>query len=296
MFDLVELFCKIDDFWKNFESLWYSHLLSQGKVLPKRSSSLSMSEVMVILILFHLVRYRDFKTFYQNHLCVYFKKEFPGLVSYTQFLELKKRAVFPLYTFLFSSYGTCTGISFVDSTSLAVCHPKRISSHRVFKGIARRGKTTKGWFYGLKLHLVINEFGQLLGFRLTPGNTSDLKVLPSLTEKLFGKLFGDRGYVCQEVFEKLLSKGVQLITRLRANMKNKLMRVIDKIMLKKRGMIDSVIQQLKGISQIEHSRHRNPCHFVVNLLGGLIAYCLKPDKPSIRLEKSEIKLLKTLAI
>ena len=124
-----------------------SHLLSRGKSLPKKTSALSMSEVMIILILCHFVRYRDFKTFYQNYLCVFFKKEFPHLVSYTQFIELKKRALFPLYCFLFTLYGKCSGISFVDSTSLAVCHQKRIHSHRVFRGLAKRGKTTKGWFY-----------------------------------------------------------------------------------------------------------------------------------------------------
>jgi hypothetical protein len=187
--------------------------------------------------------------------------------------------------------GSCTGISFVDSTSLAVCHAKRIHSHRVFKGVAKRGKTTKGWFYGLKLHIVVNEFGELLGFMITLGNTSDLSVLPSITEGLFGKLFGDKGYISQQMFEKLFSKGAQLITKLKLKMKNKLMQVIDKIILRKRGMIDSVIQQLKFLSHIEHFRHRNRCNFMVNLLSGLIAYCLRADKPSIRLEKSAIRLL-----
>lgn len=291
MFDLVELFCRIDDFWKNFESLWTSHLLNSGKSIPKKPSSLSMSEVIIILVLFHFVRYRDFKTFYLYHLSIYLKKEFPHLVSYTQFLELKRRAVFPLYCFLFSLYGKCTGISFIDSTSLAVCHPKRIHSHRVFKSLAKRGKTTKGWFYGFKLHITINEQGELLGCFLSPGNTPDLTILPKMTEGLFGKLFGDKGYISQECFETLLSQGLQLITKLRTKMKNKLMQVIDKIILRKRGMIDSVIGQLKAICQIEHSRHRSPVNFLVNLLGGLVSYSLRPDKPSLHLEKSAIKLL-----
>lgn len=200
-----------------------------------------------------------------------------------------------LYCFLFSLYGKCTGISFVDSTSLTVCHPKRIHSHRVFRGLAKRGKTTKGWFYGFKLHLSINENGELLAFFLSPGNTSDLAVLPKITQGLVGKLFGDKGYISQEMFENLFSRGLQLITKLRAKMKNRLMPVIDKILLRKRGMIDSVIGQLKSICQIEHSRHRSPINFVVNLLGGLVGYSLKPDKPSLHLEKSAIRLL-TLSI
>jgi len=207
------------------------------------------------------------------------------LVSYIQFLELKKRALFPLHCFLFSLYGKCTGISFVDSTSLTVCHPKRIHSHRVFRGLAKRGKTTKGWFYGFKLHLSITENGELLAFFLSPGNTSDLAVLSQITQGLVGKLLGDKGYISQEMFENLSSRGLQLIIKLRAKMKNKLMPVIDKILLRKRGMIDSVIGQLKSICQIEHSRHRSPINFLVNLLGGLVGYSLRPDKPGLPLEK-----------
>lgn len=291
MFDIVELFCRIDDFCKNFESLWKSHLISQGKILPKRISSLSLSELMIILILFHFIRYRDFKTFYQNHVCIFFKKEFPHLVSYNQFIELKKRALLPLYCFLFTLYGKCSGISFVDSTSLTVCHQKRIHSHKVFKNLAKRGKTTKGWFYGFKLHIIVNDQGELLGFQLTAGNVSDLSVLPAMTEKLFGKLFGDKGYISQNMFDQLFAQGIELITKLRANMKNKLMQVVDKILLRKRGMIDSVIGKLKAGCQIEHSRHRNLLNFIVNLLGGLVSYCLSPDKPSVSIEKSAMRLL-----
>lgn len=291
MYDLVELFCRIDDFWKNFELLWAEHLLNEGKSTPKRVSSLSMSEVILILLLFHSTRYRDFKTFYLHHLSVYFQKEFPSLVSYTQFLDLKKRAVLPLYCFLLSLQGKCSGVSLVDSTSLVVCHQKRIHSHRVFKGLAKRGKTTKGWFYGFKLHLVVNERGEILSFLLSPGNTSDLSPLPHLTKRLFGKLFGDRGYISKEMVEKLFANGIQLITRLRSKMKNKLMHVIDKIILHKRGMIDSVIGQLKQGCQIEHSRHRSPINFIVNILGGLVSYSLRPDKPTIQLQKSAIRLL-----
>ncbi len=175
--------------------------------------------------------------------------------------------------------------------SLNVCHQKRIHSYKVFKKLAKRGKTTKGWFYGFKLHIIVNEKGELLGFQLTAGNVSDITVLPSMTEKLFGRLFGDKGYISQELFEKLFAQGIQLITKLRAKMKNRLMQVVDKILLRKRGMIDSIIGKLKAGCQIEHSRHRNPLNFVVNLLGGLVTYSLSPNKPSAYIEKSAIRLL-----
>jgi len=219
------------------------------------------------------------------------KKGFPQLVRYTQFLELKKRVLFPLYCFLFCLYGKCTGISFVDSISLTVCHPKRIHSHRVFRGLAKRGKTTKGWFYWFKLHLTVKEKEELLAFFLSPGNTSDLAILPKVTQGVVGKLLGNKGYISQDMLENLFSSGLQPITKLRAKMKNRLMHVIDKILLKKRGIIESVIGQLKSFCQIEHSRHRSPTNFVVNLLGGLVDYSLRPDKPSLHLEKSAIRLL-----
>lgn len=191
------------------------------------------------------------------------------MVSYNQFIELKKRALIPLYCFLFSLYGKCTGISSVDSTSLAVCHhPKRIHSHLVFKLLAKRGKTTKGWFYGFKLHLVVNDQGELLRFQLTAGNVSDLSILPMLAEKRYGRLFGDKGYISQELFEKLFAQGIKLITKLRAKVKNKFMSIVDKILLRKREMIHSMISKLKASSQIEHTCYRGPHNFVVNLLGG----------------------------
>lgn len=141
-----------------------------------------------------------------------------------------------------------------------------------------------GWLDGY-------DKAEILGFQLTAGNQSDLSVLPSLTEKLFGRLFGDKGYICQEMFENLFTQGIELITKLRANMKNKFMKVIDKILLRKRGMIYSVIGKLKAGCQIEHSRHRNPCNFIVNLLSGLVSYCLSPDKPSVSIQKSALRLL-----
>jgi hypothetical protein len=201
-----------------------------------------------------------------------------------------------LYCFLFSQYGKGIGISFVDSISLTVCHPKRIHSPRVFRGLAKRGKTTKGWLYGVKLHLSINENGELLAFLLLPWNTPDLPVLPQITQGLVGKLLGDKGYISQEMFENLFFRGLQQITKLRDKMKNRLMPVIDKILLRKRGTIDSVIGQLKSICQIEHSRHRSPTNFVVNLLGGLVGYSLRLDKPSLHLEKSAIRLLTEYSI
>lgn len=181
--------------------------------------------------------------------------------------------------------GKCSGISFIDSTSIEVCHNRRIKQHKVFENLAARGKTSVDWFFGFKLHLVVNEKGELLNFVLTPGNTDDRTPVPKLLQQLFGKVFGDKGYASQKLAKQLLeSAGVQLLTKLRRNMKNRLMPLNDRLLLRKRSIIETVIDQLKNISQIEHSRHRSPVNCLVNIVCGLIAYCHQPQKPSIAID------------
>ena len=189
--------------------------------------------------------------------------------------------------------GKCTGISFINSTTLAVCDNRRIYSHKVFKGIAQRGKSSTGWFYGFKLHLVVNDKGEILSFYLTPGDTDDrnTKVMGSLTKNLFSTLFGDRGYLSQKLFEDLYSRGIQLITKIKKNIKNKLMVLQDKLLLRKRAIIETINDQLKNICQIEHSRHRSFSNFLTNAISGIIAYSFLLKKPSLNLDKIEVLAL-----
>jgi len=282
---ITSIYCDVDDFCKAFEGYCRTHLLPCGKTpkwFPK--SQLSLSEVMTIILLFHLSGYRCFKWYYQGYVCVHMRTYFPTPVSYNRFVELMGYALLPLlvYTRGFRR-GRCTGISFIDSTVLKACHNKRIYSHKVFKIFAARGKSSTGWFYGFKLHLVINDRGEICSFCLTPGNIDDrnFDVIDRLCRELSGKLFGDRGYISQELFERLYEQGIQLITRLRKNMKNKLMNMRDKILLRKRAVIESVNDFLKNICQIEHSRHRSIHNFLVNVLAALSAYSFLPHKPSI---------------
>jgi hypothetical protein len=165
-----------------------------------------------------------------------------------------------------------------------VCDNHRIHNHKVFAGVAQRGKGSMGWFYGFKLHLVVNDCGELLACQITPGNVDDREPVPTLCRRLFGKLIADRGYISQTLFEQLLdSFGVQLITKLRKNMKNRLLPLIDKLLLRKRAIIESIVDQFKNISQIEHTRHRSPANCFINIIAGLIAYCHQPKKPSLNL-------------
>ena len=182
----------------------------------------------------------------------------------------------------------CTGISFVDSTALRVCRNQRIHLHRVFRGLAQRGQCSMGWFYGFKLHLVCNEKGELLSFMLTPGNIDDRDPLKNsaFLENISGKLVWDKGYISKGLFEKLFVDGIQLLTKVRSNMKGALMTVADKILLRKRAIIECVNDELKNMAQIEHSRHRSVANFAVNLVAALSAYCFFPKKPMIDLCRS----------
>ena len=282
--DIIEIFCKIDDFCNDFLPKLEKTLLSDISTKKHRKSSLSTSEVMTILVMFHVSNYRNFKYYYLNIVLGNSKSLFPKAVSYNRFIELMPSAIIPMIAFMQKNcYGDCSGISFIDSTTLKICHNKRIYSNKVFKSIAERGKSSTGWFYGFKLHLVINEKGKILSSLLTPGNVDDRNesVISSLTKNLFGKLIGDRGYLSEKIFNMLFEKGIQLITKIRKNMKNKLMPLEDKLLLRKRAIIESVNDQLKNISQIEHSRHRSVGNFIANVLSGIIAYSFREKKPSI---------------
>lgn len=283
--NILELYVQVDDFWQSYAPTWHAHLLAAPGKHRHRASHLHPSEIMTILIAFHQSHYRTFKAYYLSHVQTYWQREFPTLVSYQRFVDLIPSVLVPLTAFLHAHLGTCTGLSFVDSTPLAVCKNPRIHHHRVFADQAARGKTSVGWFFGFKLHLVINDCGGLLAFHLTPGNVDDRTPVPSMIHRVFGKLFGDKGYISQDLFAHLWEDHqIQLITRLRKNMANALIDLTEKLLTRKRAIIEAVIGQLKLISQIEHSRHRSPNNFLVNLICGLIAYTLKPTKPSLDID------------
>lgn len=290
MSSLTELFCHVDDFWQAFEPLWREQQVTDGRQ-RERERELCASEIMTILIHFHQARYRDFKTYYTQFVEPFLRAEFPKLVSYSRFVQWMPEYVVPLSAYLQRCFGRCSGISFIDSTALAVCDNHRIHQHQVFAETAARGKTSMGWFYGFKLHTIVSERGELLACRLTAGNVDDRQPVTDLTERIFGKLIGDKGYLSQALFEQLWTQSIQLITKLRSNMKNRLMDLTDKLLLRKRALIETVFDQLKNISQIEHTRHRSFRNFAVHLICGLIAYCHQPKKPSLHLSNRDLQVL-----
>jgi len=248
---ILDLFCSVDAFWQQFAPQWERELLACGKKQRRRVPRLHPTELMTITILIQQSHYRTLKAFCTEYVQVHLRQEFPGLVSYNRFIELLPRVLLPLTAYLHTQFGSCTGISFIDSTTLAVCHPARIPQHRVFRVDARRGKTSLGWFYGFKLHLVVNDRGELLTCCVTPGNVDDRHPVPRLVRRLFGKLFGDKGYISQALAEQLfVLHGVRLITKLRKNMRNVLMDLGDKLLLRKRALIER--------SSSAHREHQRP--------------------------------------
>lgn len=286
MKNITKIYCEIDDFCKIFVPEFNKQLISTGNKKRNKPSKLSVSEVITIMILFHSGNFRNFKHFYIEYVNKHLKSYFPDLVSYNRFVELQQSATIPMFAYFHCvSRGEKTGIYFIDSTTLKVSNNKRIYRHKVFQGLAKRGKTSMGWFFGFKLHLIVNDLGEIISFALTPGNTSDndINLVTRLAKEIAGKLFGDKGYISQELFEALFDSGLKLITGIRKNMKNKLVELEEKLLLRKRSIIETINDQLKNISQIEHSRHRSPANFFVNLLSGLLAYSLKDRKPKIDL-------------
>lgn len=223
---VTDIFFAVDNFCLVFEQPIKQMLVGEGAAVKRRNrkASLCDSEIISLLISFHSGGFRNFKFFYVHYVCVHLKDCYPGLVSYNRFIELSHRCAVAFMLFLhYWCRGECSGISFIDSTVLRVCHNKRIKRNKTFEGIAKVGKSTMGWFYGFKLHLVINDKGEILSFYLSHANIDDrnAKAITHLTEKLFGKLFGDKGYISKALTDMLFGNGIQLITAVRRNMKDK---------------------------------------------------------------------------
>jgi len=276
--DFTEIYCHVDDFLKDLDN---RTRFITGSSKPGCKSKLDRSEVITIIIGYWQSSYDCFKNYYLKQIWVYHGRDFQ-VVSYCQFIKLMS-AYLPLLVLILNSIlDQCDGISFVDSSSLEVCKRYRISMHKVFAGIAARSKTTKGWFYGLKLHLIINRSGGIVKASFSSGNKDDRAQLRLMVKGLFGKVFGDRGYISRELFCELLEQGIFMVTRVKKNMKNKLMSLVDKILLLKRALIESVFAKIKLLGKFEHSRHRSVTNAFVHMVAALISYQLSDNKPSIK--------------
>lgn len=231
MHKLVEVFCDVDDFSAVFIPEWEKTLLADGTRQRQRSGRMTMSEVMTIIIFFQMSHHRDFKNFYTGYLSRFYKSEFPNLLSYTRFLEVMPTALVPLCSYFASLKSEPTGIEFVDSTSIKVCHNLRIQRHKTLSGLACRGKGTMGWFYGFKLHLIVNHQGGIVAAKITPANVHDTKPVADMVFSPMDKLYADKGSIGKALSSDLLEKGITLVTNVRKNMKAKAISLWDRAML-----------------------------------------------------------------
>lgn len=250
---------------------------------------LSLSEIMTMLVGFQTLRFRSFKAFYKfarEHWRIYF----PDLVSYQRMVELIKFALGPLTLFTQFNSGQCTGIYYVDSSALPVCLLRRQKRHKTFETVAKFGKTSMGWFFGLKLHLVINDKGQMIAFKITRGSRNDAVEACSMLKVLEGLAFGDKGYLGKKIFEELLAGGLKLITRKRKNMTQDKLSQYEQQLLDQRNLIETVFNHLKHHYQVWHTRHRSIINAMTHLIAALAAYVIEP------LKLSAIKLLSKQSI
>jgi hypothetical protein len=283
---LIEIFVSIDDFCVLFEQKLMPHLLKDAKRKKSvNAPSICLSEMMCIELMYHLSGHKCFQYYYEMEvLNGSLKSYFPKAPSYNRFVELKPRMLIALIAYLhLCCIGRMVEIFYADSTVLTVCHNRRIHSHRVFAHSARRGKTSTGLFFGFKLFIVINAFGELIRAFVTPANQADNseKILRRLFTSLKGYVYADKGFIHQKIVEEFYQKGLRIITGIRSNMKNKLIEMKHKLLLRKRGVIEAVNDILKTVCDIEHTRHRSPGNMLVNTYGALIAYSWLERKPNI---------------
>jgi len=277
----IALFCCLDDFARVFED-WERHRLIPTRRKRRRSGKLSLGEMLFIMVLFHLSPFKTFKDFWLYGVEQKYRTCFGDLPSYGRFVSLMPRLFAPFCVLMHSLSGEQTGIYIADSTKLAVCANPRISRNRTFKGLAARGHSTMGWFFGFKLHVVMNHRGELMAIKITPGNTDDRAPLEDMVTGLEGKLLADKGYISKKLFARLWDQGLHLITGIRRNMKNHLMPVLDKLLLRKRFIIETLFDKLKSDMGLEHTRHRSPTNAFVHILSCLAAYMLGKQKISMK--------------
>jgi hypothetical protein len=223
-FKVIQIFCELDDFVNACEKLVGSKLIGSTSPQSVNEPGIALSEMMCIEVLYHLSGYKCFQYYYQQAVAQGpLRSYFPGAPSYSRFVQLKPRLLALIICYLnCCRLGRLCGLYYADSTSIAVCHNRRIHSNKVFAGKARRGKTSTGWFYGFKLFLVVNAFGEIIRVVFTGGNVADNNTnqLLKLFDKLTGWAFADKGFINQSALELLLQKGLHLITGIRNNMKN----------------------------------------------------------------------------
>jgi len=289
---LTQIYIEVDDFQKGMrEFLDAQGLPNPNSTSRNRPRSMNESEMMTIIIYYHFSGFRCFKWYYNLVIKRIFADYFPTSFSYSRFIQLMAELnLYLLFYMTACRLSVTTQGNYIDAKKLVVSHNRRIKDHQVHKGFARRGKSSTGWFFGFKLHLIINHFGQIVEFQLTSGNVADNNhnVLERFADKVKGFLFGDRGYL-SKIAASLKMKGLHLIPRLRKNMKQQQhLSPEQKYYVKHRGLIETVFDLMKHKLDIEHSRNRSTKNYFANVLGALIAYTFLDHTPCIPTYKQKM--------
>lgn len=283
---LYRLFIFADDACQALENYVKTHWLEKENSPQKKTKrpALRESEIITILVYYHYSGYKNFEYYYKQFVLTDLESYFPKAPSYSHFLTLESRVGILLAILMqtLCKKATKTNIYYIDSKKIPVCDNLRIHSHQVFKGLAARGKSSTGWFYGFKVHLVINNWGEIVSFQLSAANQSDnhVDILTHLLSHLQGICVGDKGYLTQ-LWAKFYEDGLKIVHKIRNNMKNKLLSVSEKYYLVKRGVIESVNDILASVFDLTHTRHRKAENAFCHILSCLIAYQFYPDKPCV---------------
>lgn len=280
-YDINVIYYLVDEFCKIYLN-WQKHKLISSTKTRYRLGKMSLSEMLTIMIIYHQSPCREFKYFYLYFLPQKHSKTFPNLLSYNRFVEIMPQLLIPLSVLLHCLYGKKDEIYFIDSTKLQICHNKRTNSNRVFRNLAQIGKSSYGWFMGFKLHIIINSKGQIISVKITCGNVDDRMPVKQLAKGLKGSLYADKGYISKELFKEIYHDGLRIVTSVKSNMKNYFMTMKDKILLRKRSVVESVFNILKNNMNLEQTRHRSPTNFLVNIISCLVSYQFRTNKPKIR--------------
>ncbi|WP_371219810.1 IS982 family transposase [Orientia tsutsugamushi] len=269
---IITVYYLIDNFCKIYQE-WERKRLIPSSNQRNRDGKLSLAELLTITIYFYLSPCKDFKNYYLYYLSHKYKGYF-CLPSYSRIIQLCRRMLLPLAVLMHYLKGEETSIYYIDSTKLEICYNKRTSSNRVFNKISKIGKSSYGWFLGFKLHLIINNKGEIMSVKITKGNKSDISVSSFFSKCLSGKLFSDKAYISKELFHQLLTNGLRLFTNLRKDIKTYLLDIQDKQLLNKRSLIESVFNVVKKHMHLEHTRHRSPLNFFVHIIASLASYSI----------------------
>lgn len=274
--DIEVIYYCLDEFCKIYQEWERNKLIETGRKRERRGK-LSLAEMLTIMVYFHSSHYKDFKNYYQKEIRIIHRNKFKELPCYERFVCLMPKLLLPLSIFMQYIKGEETGHYIIESTKLAVCNNRRISRNKTFAKIAKRGKTSMGWFYGFKLHMVINNKGEIKAVKITRGNVDDRKPVEELTKSLKGAIYADKGYLSKKLFNSLYRRGLKIISGIKSTMKNYLLSLQEKINLRGRFLIETIFGKLKSQATIEHSRHRSPINFIVNTLAALASYALKAN-------------------